>query len=67
MLSKRNGSQTWMTLSELADKTGVSYAALRQAAWEGRLVGARKSGSVWLATPEIVDRAIERGRIRRSR
>lgn len=55
---------TWMTLRELAEETGLTYHALRQAAWAGRLEGARKSKKIWLATPEIVHEAIKRGKMR---
>jgi len=65
LLDREN--DTWMTLRELAKETGLSYHALRQAAWADRLEGARKSGKIWLATPEQVERAIARGDMKRGK
>ena len=64
---RHNGkdSQRWVSLRELADLTGVSYHALRQAAWQDRFPGFRKSGGIWLGTKAAVDRALERGHLRR--
>jgi len=62
--ARRNGKQ-WVGLRELAEITGVSYHALRQAAWQDRFPGFRKSGGIWLGTKAAVDRALERGHLRR--
>ena len=61
---RRNGQQ-WVGLRELAEITGVSYHALRQAAWQRRVPGFRKSGGIWLGTKAAIDRALERGHLRR--
>jgi len=61
--ARRNGKQ-WVGLRELADLTGVSYHALRQAAWQRRVPGFRKSGGIWLGTKAAVDRAVREGKMR---
>jgi len=47
----------FITLSEVAEMYGFSQGYLRQLILKGRLV-ARKSGSVWLTTPEDVENYI---------
>lgn len=54
----------YMTLSALADRTGISLGTLRMAVHESRLE-AKKSGHTWLSTEQAVERAIALHRLKR--